>query len=566
MTSIASLPESAATVPALGGATILEGLRRGASIGRRLAVLDADLRAQDLPYAELVEASEDRASVLIGRYGVAPGDRVCLFGPTSPALLAALLGIWRAGAVAVILPMPRRTDPANLVRELVSRVGAARSRLVLTDAGLSRFIGDGPRGVTVTDYHSLSGGGGRSLPADPGPHDVALLQFTSGTTSNGRIVAVRHGQMVGNPVTVVGVVGIEPGETVVSWLPLYHDMGVMTVTGCIGAGLNLCLLATETFVGNPNAWLRAVSTYGAALTVAPNFAYGLAANQLLLDHTPLDLSKLRCAINGAEVVDRQTVNRFVTAAGRHGTPPTAMCPMYGLAEATLAVSVTRPTEPARFLRVNRTALEGGRAVPQDDLAGGRDLADCGQPIPGTTVTITDASGQPVPDGTVGEVRVLGPGVAGHYWTPDGAAPAEPMCDTDGRLMTGDLGFRYDGGLYLCGRQKDMIIVGGRNLYPEDYEYLAEQVPGVRAGNVMAFGLPGTERMVVVAETRLSGADATAVGQQVLDTARQELSHAPHEVVLVPPGSLPKTSSGKRRRQRCQSDYLHGALTVVAAVR
>jgi fatty-acyl-CoA synthase len=240
--------------------------------------------------------------------------------------------------------------------------------------------------------------------------------------------------------------------------------------------------------------------------------------------------------------------------------------MYGLAEATLAASITVPTEPARFLRVERDALEAGRVVTQFDERGGRDVACCGRPLPGSTVTITDESGQALPEGTVGEIRVLGPGVVGRYWTPDGSAHPDAMCDAEGRLMTGDLGFMREGELYVCGRKKDMIIVGGRNLYPEDYEFLAEQVPGVRAGNVMAFGLVDAERMVVVAETRLSGTDAVAVGQQVLDAARRELSHAPYEVVLVPPGSLPKTSSGKRRRQRCRSDYLQGTLKVVAAVR
>ncbi|HET8680794.1 MAG TPA: AMP-binding protein [Micromonosporaceae bacterium] len=577
MTTLGNAPPRA-TAPLWspdGRTTIVEGLDRAAAAGRRLVFLDGDLTPQVLTMAELARWSAGRARVLIGRFGVVPGERVCVFGPTSPALLATLLGIWRAGAVAVVLPMPRRLDAASLRREVASRVAAAQSRLVLASAGLT---GAGPAGaeltapaaaglpgVTVVTDDALRGGGTAALPAGPGPDDVALLQFTSGTTATSRAVALRHGQMVANPAQVYHLVGMEPGDTVVSWLPLYHDMGVMTLVGAIAAGLNPCVLATETFINRPAVWLRAVAAYHAAITVAPNFAYGLAASHLALDPSPLDLSSLRCVVNGAEVVDRRTLERFVAAAAPRGLAPEAMCPMYGLAEATLAVSLTLPGEPARFLRVARDALEDGRVVEQA-ADGGRDLACCGAPLPGTAVVVTDEAGRQLPERTVGEVRVLGPGVVGRYWTPDGSPHPQPMCDAEGRLATGDLGFLSDGELYLCGRKKDMVIVGGRNLYPEDYESLAERVPGVRTGNVMAFALPGSERMVVVAETRLAAAEAEAAGHQILDTLRRELSYAPHEAVLVRAGSLPKTSSGKRCRQRCRSEYQQGQLSIVAVAR
>jgi fatty-acyl-CoA synthase len=567
MTSTVDRVVAPATSPPSGSdtTTVVVGLRRAAAAGRELVFLDDQLRPERIPLADLVEWSDEQAGVLVGRFGVAPGDRVCVFGPTSPALIASLLAIWRIGAVTVVLPVPRRLDSAGVVTDVAGRVTAAESRLVVAAPGYGPQLAAGLPGATVVELDTLSGLCA-SLPPEPHPTDIGLLQFTSGTTSASRAVAVRHGQMVGNPGAVIDLVGVRPGETFVSWLPLYHDMGVMGMVGSLAKGLNLCFMATQTFIHWPGAWLEAISRYRGNIGVAPNFAYGLAARLLALGRSQADLSSLRCLVNGAEMVDRSTVESFVAAAARHGLVPEVMCPMYGLAEATLAVSVTRPTEPARFLRVDREVLEDGRVVERADLAGSRDLASCGTPLPGTTVEVTDDRGDPVPDGEVGQIRVRGPGVVGRYWAPDGAPHPERLCDPQGRLLTGDLGVRHEGELYVCGREKDMVIVGGRNLYPEDYESLAERVPGVRAGNVMAFGLPGAERMVVVAETRLAGPDAVALGRQVLDTLRRELSHAPQEAVLVRAGSLPKTSSGKRRRQRCRADYQQGRLNVLAVVR
>jgi fatty-acyl-CoA synthase len=546
--------------------TIVDSVQRAARDGRELVFLDEGLNAQHIPFSELADGMQRRARVLTGRFGVVPGDRVCVFGSTTPELIVTMLAIWRAGAATVVLPIPRRLDLASLARDLTGRVAAAHSRLVLTAPGLAAPVDVELPGVVVAEYDALDSAATTSPPAAPGPQDVGLLQFTSGTTSTARAVAVRHGQMVGNPDHVLDLVGMTPGTPMVMWLPLYHDMGVMTLLGTITAELDVCLMPTESFIRRPSAWLRAIAAYRAGMTVAPNFAYGLAATHLSLDSSPLDLSSLRCAINGAEAIDPGTLRRFVAAAEQRGMPATAVCPMYGLAEATLAVSVTLPSQPARLVRVSREGLADGRAVEHDDPGSCRELASCGTALPGSTVVVADRDGRVLPPDAVGEVRVTGPGVVGRYWTPDGSPHPQPMCDDNGRLMTGDLGFLHDGELYLCGREKDMVIVGGRNLYPEDYEFLAEQVPGVRTGNVMAFALAGTERMVVVAETRLPAPEAAAVGRQVLDKLRRELSYAPHEAVLVPAGSLPKTSSGKRRRQRCRSDYEQGKLDVLAVVR
>jgi fatty-acyl-CoA synthase len=546
--------------------TITESLRRGADAGRAVIFLDHDRQPRVVPLTDMRASSERAATALAGAYGVAPGERVCFYGPTTPALVCAMLAAWRIGAVTVVLPLPRRSQAATNAGDVRRRMDAAESRLLLAAPPLLEAVAAQLPGLDVADVTALPGCPGVTLPPEPAPADLALLQFTSGTTAASRAVPIRHGPMVANPASVVSCVGQGAGDMFVSWLPLYHDMGVMSLAGSISAGMNVCLMATETFVQDPGIWMHAVASYRGTLTAGPNFAYGLAARLLALQRNTLDLSSLRCAINGAEAVDPAIVRRFTALAGQHGMAAEAVCPMYGLAEATLAVTFTRPDAAVRCLRTARDTLEPGQIVADTASGDGRELVSCGRPLPGTEVVITSDDGRPVPAGQVGEVRVAGPGVAAGYWTADGATHPNPLRDRSGRLMTGDYGFLADGELYICGRKKDMIVVGGRNLYPEDYESATERLRGVRMGNVIAFSLPDTERMVVVAETPLHADGAQQLGRDILAALSRELSYAPHEAVLIPPGSLPKTSSGKRRRQHCRALYESGDLQVLAVAR
>jgi fatty-acyl-CoA synthase len=340
-------------------------------------------------------------------------------------------------------------------------------------------------------------------------------------------------------------------------------MGIISWVGTVSAGLDLCMMSTGTFIRDPGVWMRAVSAYRGTMTAGPDFAYGLAARLLALRSSGLDLSSLRCAVSGSEAVDPATVRGFLSLGRAHGLAAGALCPMYGLAEATLDVTVTDPGTEVACVSAERDSLDPGRTMRRADNGDGRELVSCGVPLPGTEVLITDEDGQPLPEGTVGEIRVSGPGVVPGYWTADGSPHPRPVRDPEGRLMTGDIGFLEAGELYICGRQKDMIVAGGRNLYAEDYEAVAEQVPGVRRGNVIAFSIPGSERMVVVAETPMQPDRAARLGEEILAVLRQQLSYSPHEAVLVPPGTLPKTSSGKRRRQNCRELYERGELAVLA---
>ncbi|MBY8864506.1 AMP-binding protein [Streptomyces sennicomposti] len=530
---------------------------------RPLIVLDDALHPAVLSLGELRARAEVIAGALHRTYGVGPGHRVCVLGRTSLDLIATLFGIWRAGAAVTVLPSPRGGDADELQELAQRRVTAAQGSVIVTDPHTADTL-QGKTTVAVTDFAALARSTpGKPLPL-PGADDTALLQFTSGTTAHPRAVAVTQGQIVANSRECFAAGGMTPGDVFVSWLPLFHDMGIIFLTGAIAHGYTACTMATQTFSARPGAWLEAIATYRAAATVAPNFAYGLANRYLTLRRGGYDLSSLRHAVNGAEPIDADALRRFTTTASEYGMPHTAMAPSYGLAEATLAVTLGRHDETYRSVTVDRAALENGEALQVPESSSGRTFVDCGTPISRTSVTITDDAGLPLADGRIGSIRVQGPGTVDQYWTADGSPHPTPLLDASGRLVTGDLGFCLDGRLYVCGRQKDMIIVAGRNLYPEDFEFVTEKINGIRLGNVMAFSLPSSENMIVVAETSLVGTPAAELAHTVRETLSQELSYTPHDVVLVSPKTLPKTTSGKRQRGQCRNQYETNQLVVRAS--
>jgi fatty-acyl-CoA synthase len=397
--------------------------------------------------------------------------------------------------------------------------------------------------------------------------DLAFLQFTSGTTARSRAVPLTHAHLVSNLESAGDMLSVDPTrDVIVSWLPLFHDMGLIgLLLGSTVFTTELVLEPTEEFLGRPGSWVDAISRYHGTITASPNFGYGLAARDLAAKPRTLDLSGWRVAGNGAEAIDIKTVERFSETAAAYGFAPEAMCPMFGLAEATLAVTTSRPDESVLVEWVERSSLEGDGAVRAAPPGAGaaRALVSCGHPIPRHEVEIRDADGETLPAGRVGEICVRGPSVMAGYWR-DPEATREVL--RGGWLHTGDLGFWGRDGLVVCGRVKDMIILGGRNLYPEDYEFHTENVPGVRKGNVIAFALPERERMVVVAETTAAPEDVVSVARHALETLRARLPRGPEEVVLVAPGTLPKTSSGKRQRGACRERYATGQLEPLAIAR
>jgi fatty-acyl-CoA synthase len=313
----------------------------------------------------------------------------------------------------------------------------------------------------------------------------------------------------------------------------------------------------ETFIASPKRWVHAMSKYGATVTAAPNFAFGLAARALRSTDQAIDLSRLRLAANGAEPVDIETMDQFIAAAEAAGTGfrPGALVGVYGLAEATLGVSSPPPLRPPPPWAVDalRLAEEGvvEEVDPSSPLA--RLLISVGYAIPGVELAILSPAGDRLADGCAGEICVKSDHAMLGYWN-DPDATAEAI--VDGWIRTGDLGVIGPDGLYITGRLKDMIIVGGRNLYPEDAERAASRIPGVRKGNAVAFGIArkAREGLVVIAETRLVGEEAAKLAKQISTEVRKALRVAADHVVLLVPGSLPKTPSGKLQRALTRKLY------------
>jgi fatty-acyl-CoA synthase len=396
------------------------------------------------------------------------------------------------------------------------------------------------------------------------PDDLAILQFTSGSTSEPKGVMLPHRTICANHDAMIEVATISDDDVLVSWLPLYHDMGLvglLLVGRC--TGLDLILAAPQDFMGDPGRWMEWISTYSGTITAGPNFSWVLAARALRTSKEQLDLSRLRVALNGAEPVDPDTVRAFIAAGERHGLRPEAVFPAFGMAEVAIGGTFPPPLAGLRTDWIDGGVLErDGYAAPTAPGAdGGRELALLGSVLPGMELRIVDpATGELRAEREVGELQLRGTSVTpGYYRNPEATAAVL----RDGWLCTGDLAYLVGGELVICGRMKDVIIVGGRNVFPQDVEKAVGDVEGVRAGNVIAFGVNGRhgkESLVIVAESR--AADVDGVKATVAAKVRDAVGLPAKDVVLVAPGTLPKTSSGKLQRALCRDRYLSSQLLLV----
>jgi fatty-acyl-CoA synthase len=543
--------------------TLTQRIEAGAARGHGLTfVVGGD--HVTVPYAQLHEEAQAYAANLQA-LGIAPGDHVALLGPTSRPLVTAIQGIWLAGATIVVLPLPMRmASVEEFVHQTRVRITNADVKLVLVDPDLAPFIEPLPGDPPMVGWEALSGPGraGASAwerPADD-PERLAILQFTSGSTSDPKGVMLPHHTVGANLDAIVAATSLDPDDDVlVSWLPLYHDMGLVgLLTLPLTTGTPLVLGAPTDFMAAPSCWMEWISAYGGTATAGPNFSYVLATRALRRSER-LDLSRLRIALNGAEPVDPATVTAFVEAGARHGLRPGAVFPAFGMAEVAIAGTFPEPMSGLRTDPVDRRVLETERyAAPVDgDAEGARHLAVLGRPVPGLEVRVVDpVTGDVLREREVGELEIRGTSVTpGYYKRPE--VNAELF--HDGWLRTGDLAYLVDGEMVMCGRIKDLIIVGGRNVYPEDVERALADLDGVRAGNVIAFGVDhhGKEGLVVVAESKAD--DREQVRRSVAERVRLAVGLPPKDVVLVEPGSLPKTSSGKLQRSLCKARYLGAEL-------
>ena len=542
----------------------------GSRHDKGLRLLDRREGRTWMPWSEVLA----RALETCGRLqalGVQPGDRVALVYPTVPAFFDAFFGILLAGATPTPLYPPVRLGRLDEYHRKTARMlQLADARLVLTDSTVRRVLGQTielarpPLGCLFLEELPA----GAPSPVTVTPDALGLVQFSSGTTVDPKPVALSHGAILAQgrliersiAETFPEVDGLEHGGC--SWLPLYHDMGLI---GCVIPALlhpgDLTLIRPEVFVTKPAVWLRALSTYGATVATAPNFAYALCVDRIKDSELEgVDLSNWHVAMNGAEPVAPATLRAFLDRFAKWGLRPEALTPVYGLSEASLAVTFTRFDRPFTTTRFNRELLaDAQRAVTDPD---GVELVSVGTPLPHFSVEVRDDASTPVDDGWIGTVWAQGPSLMTAYL---GNPEATARALVDGWLNTGDLGFVHGGELYLTGRAKDVLILRGRNHAPHEVEQAVDQVPGVRTGCAAAASHrpedASTEALVLFVEVTRDITEAQldalpdACRRVVLETAQLRVD----ELVTLPPGTLPRTSSGKIRRGEALKRHLADAL-------
>ncbi|MGW4056661.1 fatty acyl-AMP ligase [Amycolatopsis sp. NPDC004747] len=555
--------------PAVGGDTLTACLRHWAATTPDTPALtfadfaaDPAGRRRSLTWRQLAE----RVDAAAGALPVSPGDRVAVLCPQGPDYVVGFLAAIAAGAIAVPLFDPGLPGHAGRLAAVLA--DCAPSAVVTTAAarsGVEAFLGrDADAVVVAVDRPEPA----RTWPAPAAaPDDVAYLQYTSGSTRSPAGVVLTHANVLANVGQAVRGLGLDPATaTTVSWLPLFHDMGlVLGLLTPLALGLRSVLMDPLAFVERPVRWLELLGDHAGSWSAAPNFAFHYCATRIReADRARLRLGRVAAIVNGAEPINPDVLDRFHTAFAPAGYRPELTRPAYGLAEATVFVT-TGPAAAPRVTTFDRDALATGTARPAGD---GVRLVACGTPA-GQLVAIVDPeTAVALPDGSVGEIWVHGPNVGDGYWQKplESAETFGARVTGDGRrwLRTGDLGVRHDGELYIAGRIKDLIIVDGRNHYPQDVEATAASAdPGIRPGSVAAFAVAGTdtEAVVVVAEHR-GHADLAEPAERALAAAIRRLLSDAHglalrEVLLVPPGRVPRTSSGKIARGACRDRYLAG---------
>ena len=508
--------------------------------------------------------------------GVVPGDHVALLGPTTRALVTAIQGIWLAGGCVIVLPIPLRfTSLEDFMKQTRLQLQHGEARMLLLDPSLAAYCRPEPGDPPVVMLNEIQPGPGkptakdyRDVPDDP--HRLAVLQFTSGSTAEPKGVMLPHHVIGANLDGMIQAAKVTLEDILVSWLPLYHDMGLIGfLIVPMTVGCSLVLAAPQDFLSRPGDWMQWMSDYGGTITAGPNFSWVLATRALKRlggEEKSLDLSRVRIALNGAEPIDPDAVDEFVATAAKFGFRPGAVFCAFGMAEVAIGGSFPEPMRGMACDVVDRTGLEiegVARPVPSD-LPTARRLPLLGRPIPGLEMRICNpVTGEVLKERRVGELEIRGTSVtSGYYRRPE----LNAALFRDGWLRTGDLAYFVpgpDGGppeLVICGRIKDMIIVSGRNIYPEDIERAVGALEGVRTGNVIAFGVEGYRRkesIVVVAEVR-SG-DPAELRRKIRRCVLGVCGVTPADIVMVRPGTLPKTSSGKLQRSLCKKQYLRKQL-------
>jgi fatty-acyl-CoA synthase len=519
-------------------------------------------------WAELHDDARRVAASLQER-GIQPGDHVAILGPTSRQLITAIQACWLAGAASMVLPLPMRMGSIeDFVTQTRNRIIHGDAQLLLVDDALAGFYTVSPDDPPLVPLGDLFGGPDNVKVPDPDPERLVILQYTSGSTSEPKGVMIPDRVLGSNLDALALAAGVTVEDSVVvSWLPLYHDMGLVgTLSTPMTMGVDLVQAAPQDFLAHPGNWMQWLSDYKGTLTAGPNFSWVLAT-RALKRMAGLDLSRMSLALSGAEPVDPNAVEAFVAESARFGFPSGAVFPAFGMAEVAIAGTFPPLGRGMVCDSVDRVRLERERiAVPRtltpDDLDESvvRRIPYLGFPVQGLEIRVCDPeTGAVLADRHVGELQIRGTSVTPGYYKRE---EATATLLRDGWLHTGDLAYMVDGEMIMCGRIKDVIIVGGRNVFPEDIERAVGVLEGVRAGNVIAFGVDGykgKETVVVVAETKAEFRELAGIRDAIHHRAVEVSGLPPRDIMLVKPGTLPKTSSGKLQRSLCKQQYLEERL-------
>lgn len=572
----------------LRATTLTEVIRlrgRGEPNRVHVQVYEEDDQLRTITFGDLYE----RASIVaaeLRRRGLESGQTVAIMLPTCAEFFYTFAGILLAGGIPVPIYPPFRADriaeyatrQANILRNaetqfLVTwRQAENLAKLLKPRVPSLREVLNAQKLASIPAAASSSTANGAAAPWRPVENlshqargeDIAFLQYTSGSTGAPKGVVLTHANLLANIHAIISGLDIHPDDACVSWLPLYHDMGL------IGAwfvplfiGIPLIVMSPLAFLSRPERWLRAIQKHRATIAPAPNFAYELCVRKIAdKDLEGLDLSSWRAATNGAEPVRAETLERFAKRFAPYGFNPKALMAVYGLAEASLAISVPRLGDGYKVDRIERATFESeGRAIP----AGAAEVAplefvNAGKPLPSVEVRIVSAEGSDLGERQEGQLWFRSPSAtSGYYRNPE--ATRDLMRDGDW-LNSGDLAYFAEGELYITGRAKDVIIKAGRNLYPHEIEEITGRVKGVRTGCVVAFGAPdertGTERLIIAAEIR-DAAQAKEIENAISQAVDEAMGLPPDVIALLRPQSIPKTSSGKLRRSDTRQMYLAGTL-------
>jgi len=561
--------------------TLVEAVRGLSSDTERGFVFVRPDGSERLVTFHAMAAIAARRGASLRALGLERGDRVALVIPDGAEFVLSLLAAQFAGLVPVPMypPLsPKNVDAYHATAAHVVRASGAS--VVLTTEANRAFVAPiadhAPIARGVVAVEALGEGHG-AVDERVSPDDLALVQFTSGSTSSPKGVAVTHANLAANAEAFM-IHGLDRDPAVdkgVSWLPLFHDMGLIGfVVGPLFTNVPCVLLPAASFVRRPGLWLEKIHQHRGTITYAPTFAYALVAKRLKdKDVAGLDLSCLRVAGCGAEPIRAEALRAFARCLAPAGFDAKAFIPSYGMAEATLAITFTPLQTGLQTDAVDLAALSGGTAAP---LEGGVEVVDCGRVFPGHELAIVDAEGVRLGERQVGQIAFRGPSVSqGYYGQPELTAQTIKPIDGDTPgdapwLHTGDLGYTVGDRLFVCGRAKDLIIVRGRNYYPSDIEWaVGEGSQKVRRGNVVAFSVAvdgqgklapshGEEQLIVCCEG--GSADAHSIRESVSATVADRFGLTVRDVVVVPPSSLPRTSSGKPRRRETRQLYLDGALS------